>query len=154
MPLEQAWRPVPYYGISRPLHEKCAGNFNAHAQCLGDTNAHRGNRPGLVRELLNLPVRVEQKPTEAERADLRARCGAIVAACNAPLPGGDVGLVEAERRLSELSAAEDKWADYFNITYAIDKEIEHLAEPARNRLVGFIEELPRGRLLVPLSNCG
>jgi hypothetical protein len=56
---------------------------------------------GVIRDEQSKPAM-----SEAERAKLRARAEALAAELAAPLPDGDAGLVEAERRLRENDARE------------------------------------------------
>jgi hypothetical protein len=66
----------------------------------------------------------EPELSDLEKAELRARAEALTAEYDAPLPEGDAGLIEAERRMHELEprrkALDD---DGFQITAEIEEEI-------------------------------
>src|SRR5207302_6020453 len=67
----------------------------------------------IVPELAPLVAAAVNTPMELPpiRAELRERAAALVAEYDAPLPEGDAGLIEAERRLHELEPRREALRD-------------------------------------------
>jgi hypothetical protein len=76
----------------------------------------------LVEWVLDVPL-MRPSPGEAEMDELRARAEALVAEYDAPLPEGDAGLIEAERRMHELDPRREALAEGLEITPEIEDEI-------------------------------
>jgi len=76
------------------------------------------------------------------KAELRARAEALAAEYDAPLPDGDVGLIEAERRFRDFRAGEKALYRDFRITIEAEGIVNPIIEPVRLRLWGFIEQTP------------
>jgi hypothetical protein len=64
-----------------------------------------------------------ERHAEADLPALRERVAAIVAEFDVPLPEGDAGLAEAERRLHEMSKSSKALYREFEITMEIEAEI-------------------------------
>ena len=81
---------------------------------------------------------------EPEKAELRARAEALAAEYGGPLPEGDAGLIEAERRFQEVTRRTSALYDEFQIDYDIEQEmiVGIVDEPVRDRLWNFIEQTP------------
>jgi hypothetical protein len=88
------------------------------------------------------------RPTPIEdpkNAELRARAEALVAEYDAPLPEGDAGLIEAERRMHELDPRRQALADGLRITREIE-EITNLVFDAMCELDTRIATTPAATL--------
>ena len=85
---------------------KESDSYAYNGKLRGDLQALKGlaeDAARLVPELAPLVAAVIDTPVELPPAgELRARAEALVAEYGAPLPEGDAGLIEAERRLHEL----------------------------------------------------
>ena len=85
---------------------KESDSYTDNGKLRGDLQALKGlaeDAARLVPELAPLVAAVSDTPVELPPAgELRARAEALVAEYGAPLPEGDAGLIEAERRLHEL----------------------------------------------------
>jgi hypothetical protein len=77
-----------------------------------------------------------------DHADLRRRAEALAAEYSAPLPGGDAGLIEAERRLKEIrQQTRSLYRDFFKIDAQTEKDIIiGIIDPVRYRLSDFIDQ--------------
>src|SRR5438445_725922 len=78
----------------------------------------------------------------ARKAELRARAEALAAEYSAPLPDGDAGLIEAERRHREIrQQTRSLYREFFKIDAQTEKEIIiEIIDPVRYRLSDFIEQ--------------
>ena len=83
-----------------------------------------------------VPLRDKQK------AELRARAEALAAEYSAPLPNGDAGLIEAERRHREiLQQTRSLYREFFKIDFQTEKDIIiGIIDPVRYRMSDFIEQ--------------
>jgi hypothetical protein len=78
---------------------------------------------------------------QAQKAKLRVRAEAMIAEFGGPLPDGDAGLIEAERRLREIRQQDKSlYRDFGKITVENEQEIIiSMVDPVRDRLREFIE---------------
>jgi hypothetical protein len=60
---------------------------------------------------------------EAEQAEIRRRAEALAAEYGGPLPNGDPGLIEAERRVQQIGGHRDALYRKFRITPQVEEEI-------------------------------
>jgi hypothetical protein len=60
---------------------------------------------------------------EAEQAEIRRRAEALAAEYGGPLPNGDPGLIEAERRVHQIGGHRDALYRKFRITPQVEEEI-------------------------------
>jgi hypothetical protein len=83
---------------------------------------------------------------EAKKAALRARAEVIAAEYAAPLPEGDAGLIEAERRHVEVNDRKGALYDEFDIDFIVEEDVLNpIVDAPWARLCDFIEETaPRG----------
>jgi hypothetical protein len=81
---------------------------------------------------------------QAQKTELRARAEALIAEFGGPLPDGDAGLIEAERRLREIRQQDKSlYHDFGEISVQIESEIIiGMVDPVRDRLREFIEVTP------------
>jgi hypothetical protein len=81
---------------------------------------------------------------EQERnAELRRRAEALAAEYSAPLPDGDAGLIEANRRMRELIPRAREFYAQFQIDAGVEKEvINGITDPVWQGMMRFIEETP------------
>ena len=80
--------------------------------------------------------------SDKRKAELRARAEALAAEYSAPLPDGDAGLIEAERRHREIrQQTRSLYREFFKIDAQTEKEIIiEIIDPVRYRLSDFIEQ--------------
>ena len=80
--------------------------------------------------------------TEQQKAELWAFAEELAGEYGKPLPDGDAGLVEAERRLREIRRQDKKLYNGFErITVEIEEEIIFgIVDPVRDRLREFVEQ--------------
>ena len=80
--------------------------------------------------------------SDKRKAELRARAEALAAEYSAPLPDGDAGLIEAERRHREIrQQTRSLYREFFKIDAQTEKEIIiGIIDPVRYRMSDFIEQ--------------
>ena len=79
--------------------------------------------------------------SDQQKAELRARAEALAAEYSAPLPDGDAGLIEAERRLQEYRPRETSLYREFNIGFEAERDIIiPTIRSAQNALIDHIEQ--------------
>lgn len=97
-------------------------------------------------ELAPLAAGVVEAPSvvptvEAEEAEIRRRAEALAAEYGGPLPSGDAGLTEAERRIQQIGAQRDVLHRKFRITPRVEEEIlQPIVAHAETALHRFIEK--------------
>jgi len=120
---------------------KESDSYAYNGKLRGDLQALKGlaeDAARLVPELAPLVAAVIDTPVELPPTrELRARAEALVAEYGAPLPEGDAGLIEAERRLHELDPRRLALRDN-----APEEEITNIAFNAMCRLDERIATMP------------
>jgi hypothetical protein len=95
---------------------------------LHDLKNYAADLVRFLPELAPLAAGVVEAPSvvptvEAEEAEIRRRAEALAAECGGPLPSGDPGLTEAERRIQQIGAQRDVLHRKFRITPRVEEEI-------------------------------
>jgi hypothetical protein len=80
---------------------------------------------------------------DQQKAELLARAEAIAAEFDpATLPGGDAGLIKAERWLGELNARTDAFCEGLEITMELEDDVISVLRDRYSELYGFIYDTP------------
>jgi len=82
------------------------------------------------------------KQERQKKSELRGRAEALAAEYSAPLPDGDAGLIEAERRLKEIrQRSRALYRDFFKINVQTEQDIIiAIIDPVRYGLSDFIDQ--------------
>jgi len=85
----------------------------------------------------------DQRDGSGAKAELIRRAEALAAEYSAPLPDGDAGLIEADRRMRELIPRAREFYTQFQIDVQLEAEvINGITDPVWQGMMTFIEETP------------
>ena len=131
--------------VSDEEHHKAAATFIVRVHRLIDVRPYE-------KERVPEPVPADlsgDEPTPEETAALRSHCEAIAAEYSGPLPLGDAGLIEAERRIGELISRTSAVYDEFSIANELKVEADVIApilHAAESDLREFVHDTPPATL--------